>query len=83
MEVGWGTQPQRWDILRSQQMLVAIKCFVDGNIGISARQCTGASCVQHSAKLSTSFLLSYGPITVQSLTPLTVRVIQQHEYELK
>ena len=31
-----------------------------------------------SAKFSTSFLMSYGPITAQSLTPLTVRFRESH-----
>jgi len=44
-------------------------------------------CVQHSCysqKLSTTFLLIYGPVKVQSLTPTTrFRESQQHEHELK
>ena len=35
------------------------------------------------AKLSTSFLFSYGPTTIQSLTPLTMRFIQQQQHELQ
>ena len=42
---------------------------------LSARQCTSTSCVKQSnccsAKLSAPFLLTYGSVTVQSLTPLT------------
>ena len=59
-------------ILLSEELLEARWQFC-----LSARQCTGASLFNKvqcsSAKLSTSFVLNYGPITVQSLTPLTTR----------
>jgi len=58
-------------------MLYAIKRFVDNNFAFQQDSApvhmasTQSNCC--SAKLSTSFLLSYGPTTVQSLTPLTSR----------
>jgi len=61
-----------WDILLSQQMLDAMKRVIDNNFVFLF--CTDASCVQRSpttaVQNSTSFLLTYGPITAQSLTPL-------------
>ena len=49
---------------------------------LSARQCTGASCIQHSP---TAAMQNSQLITVQGLTPLTTRFIgshiQQHEYQ--
>jgi len=49
-------------------MLDAIKRVVDDNFVFQQHSPTAA--VQ---KLSTSFLLSYDPVTVQSLVPLTMR----------
>jgi len=47
-----------------------------------ARQCTGASCIQHSptaaVQNSTSFLLMCGPLTVDSLTPQTTRFTESY-----
>jgi len=66
-----------WYILASQQILnVVIESFITIlSFSKSLHRCilhsTQSNCC--SAKLSTSFLLSYGPVTVQSLTPLTVR----------
>ena len=65
------------DVLISHQMLGVIKCTVNDNLSFSK---TTLWCILHSAqsvcctaKLSTSFLLISGPVTVQRLSPLAVR----------
>ena len=55
-----------WDILLSQQMLDAMNMSFVTFFSFSVKQ---SNCC--SAKLSASFLLMYGSVTVQSLTPLT------------
>jgi len=71
-----------WDILLSQQILVAIVVSFTTILSFSkaVHQCilhsTQSNCC--SAKLSTSFLPSYGPVTVQSLTPLTIWDLESH-----
>jgi len=59
-----------WDI--SQRMLDAIKRVTDLSFSTTVHQCIQQSkCC--SAKLWTSFLLSYSPVTFQRLIPLTTR----------
>ena len=64
-----------WDILISQQMILN---DTGDNFCLPTTQCTGASCIQRSPtaavqNFSTSFLLRYGRIIVQSLIPLNMR----------
>jgi len=52
-------------------MLDAIKRVVDDNFCLPARQCTDASCVQHSSTAAVQNFLSPELWSVQSLGPLT------------
>jgi len=66
-----------WDILLTQQMLDTIMASFTTILSFSKTMhqfichSTLSNCC--TAMQKTPFLLSYGPITAQSLTPLTVR----------
>ena len=67
-----------WYGLLSQQMLDAIKCVVSDNFVFQQDSALvhfafNAAVLLQCIKRLASFLLSYGPVRVQSLTPLTTR----------
>jgi len=76
-----------WDTLLSQQMLYAINTSLTTIFSFSNCKTVSALMYCDTAKLSTSFLLTYGHIKVQSLTKLTdyemSGITQQHEHELQ
>jgi len=74
-----------WNILFSQQMLGAIKHVVDDNFvfqrDTAPMHLTLTQCNCCSAKLSTSFLLSYNSPELNSTDCQMQGVIYQHEHE--